>query len=184
MGPEYVYIIAAIIAAASAAYGGYVAHEQSSQAEDLSKFNEKVAEEQAKQARRESVAQEEAMRRDQARAFGEARARMGSLGLLPTGSALSVYEDAAADAEYDSLLKRYEGQLVASGLSTEAAGQRWRQRVERGNQTSILFGTSLSVGAAAISGYGDYSRASSGSTTLGRRGYSSGQYGAPSRPGG
>jgi hypothetical protein len=71
-------------------------------------------------ARRQAGMEEEALRRDTQRQFGELRAAGGQAGLLDSVTFGDVYKQAATAAELDALSLAYQGETQAAGLLTEA----------------------------------------------------------------
>ena len=95
--------------------------------------------------RRQAGMEEEALRRDTQRQFGELRAAGGQAGLLDSVTFGDVYKQAATAAELDALSLAYQGETQARGLLTEA-------RITRAARPSWVQGI-LQAGAAGMGGY-------------------------------
>jgi len=96
-------------------------------------------------ARRQAGMEEEALRRDTQRQFGELRAAGGQAGLLDSVTFGDVYKQAATAAELDALSLAYQGETQARGLLIEA-------RITRAARPSWVQGI-LQAGAAGMGGY-------------------------------
>jgi hypothetical protein len=96
-------------------------------------------------ARRQAGMEEEALRRDTQRQFGELRAAGGQAGLLDSVTFGDVYKQAATAAELDALSLAYQGETQARGLLTEA-------RITRAARPSWAQGI-LQATAAGMGGY-------------------------------
>ena len=100
-------------------------------------------------ARRQAGMEEEALRRDTRRQFGELRAAGSQAGLLDSVTFGDVYKQAATAAELDALSLAYQGETQAQGLLTEA-------RITRASRQSwaqgILHASMLGIGNYASAG--------------------------------
>jgi hypothetical protein len=99
-------------------------------------------------ARRQAGMEEEALRRDTQRQFGELRAAGGQAGLLDSVTFGDVYKQAATAAELDALSLAYQGETQARGLLTEA-------RITRAARPSWAQG----ILQASMLGLGNYASA-------------------------
>jgi hypothetical protein len=105
------------IAAAAAAGSSLMATGQQRQ---VGAAQARALEMEASVARRQAGMEEEALRRDTQRQFGELRAAGGQAGLLDSVTFGDVYKQAATAAELDALSLAYQGETQARGLLTEA----------------------------------------------------------------
>lgn len=96
-------------------------------------------------ARRQAGMQEEQLRRETQRGFGELRAAGAQAGLSESVSFGDVYKQAATAAELDALSLAYQGETQAQSLLTEA-------RITRAARPSWAQGI-LQAGSAALGTY-------------------------------
>ena len=96
-------------------------------------------------ARRQAGMQEEQLRRETKRGFGELRAAGAQAGLSESVSFGDVYKQAATAAELDALSLAYQGETQAQSLLTEA-------RITRAARPSWAQGI-LQAGSAALGTY-------------------------------
>lgn len=106
------YVAAAASAASTAMAGGQQRQVGAAQARQL--------EVDASVARRQAGLQEEQLRRETQRGFGELRAAGAQAGTLESVSFGDVYRQAATAAELDALSLAYQGETQAQSLLTEA----------------------------------------------------------------
>lgn len=76
----------------------------------------------ARAAQSQAAADEEDIRRRNARVLSEVRARTGASGLLMEGSPLEVLADDAAEAELEAQRRRWQGNVEAEQLRSRARG--------------------------------------------------------------
>lgn len=117
----------------------------------VSKAQENMLKGEASVARRQAGLQEEALRRETQRQFGELRAAGAQAGLTESVSFADVYKQAATAAELDALSTAYQGETEAQSLLTEAAITRasrpsWAQGILRA--TSAAAGGYQGAGGA------------------------------------
>lgn len=128
---------------------------------------------QAARTLRATNAQEEALRRQQAKELGRERAAWGQSGLAVSGSPLDAMTESARLAELDALNLRYGGIVQANDLRNQAQSTRWEGRMAR-RAGYIGAGTALLSGASQFAGL------SSMGSTAGKSGMRYGMTGAPS----
>lgn len=109
--------IAAIVAATAAAGSSLMA---TGQQRAVGAAQARALETQAGVARQQAGLQEEALRRDTRRQFGELRAAGAQAGLTESVTFGDVYKQAATAAELDALSLAYQGETEAGSLLTEA----------------------------------------------------------------
>ena len=134
--------IAAIVAATAAGASSLMSTGQQRQ---VGAAQARALEMEAGVARQQAGLQEEALRRETRRSFGELRAAGGQAGLSESVTFADVYKQAATAAELDALSLAYQGETQAQGLLTEA-------RITRAARPSWALGV-LQAGAAAASAY-------------------------------
>lgn len=119
-----------IAAAASGvkAIGQLQAADAQSQA---ARYNAKLANQQAEVERQQTLAREEAQRRQAAQILGQQRAAFAQSGGGMGGSAADVMQQSTALAELDALTIRYEGDLRARGFDTQAEQERFAARTAK-----------------------------------------------------
>ena len=130
------------IAAAAAAGSSMMA---GAQQRKIGTAQARALEMEASVARRQAGMEEEALRRDTQRQFGELRAAGGQAGLLDSVTFGDVYKQAATAAELDALSLAYQGETQAAGLLTEAS----ITRASRPSWTQIA----LQSASAGMGGY-------------------------------
>jgi hypothetical protein len=113
--------IAAVTVLASTAFVAHTQAEQGRYQKKVSKYNARVAENQAQEVRRAGTEEENALRRKTANLLSKQRAQLGAAGVvLGSGSALQLQEDTVAMGEADALRIRREAGLGVSALETSA----------------------------------------------------------------
>lgn len=131
------YAQATGVEAFMAAYGGYIsaasaamtavsAISQAQQQKAASKYNEKVAENQAIASRQQAASNAEMQRRSAAKKVGSMQAAYAASGVSVEGSALDVLEESARNAELDRQNILYGGELRAMGSESTAALEKSR----------------------------------------------------------
>ena len=135
-------ITMAVVAAAASAASSLMSTGQQRQ---IGAAQARALEVEASVARRQAGMEEEALRRETQRQFGELRAAGGQAGLLDSVTFGDVYKQAATAAELDALSLAYQGETQAQGLLTEA-------RITRASRPSWVQGI-LQAGAAGMGGY-------------------------------
>jgi len=135
-------ITIAIAAAAAAAGSSLMATGQQRQ---VGAAQARMLETEASVARRQAGLQEESLRRETQRQFGELRAAGAQAGLLESASFSDVYKQAATAAELDALSVAYQGETEAQALLSEA-------RITRASRPSWAQGI-LQATSAGLSGY-------------------------------
>lgn len=133
---------APFIAAAAAAASSLMATGQQRQ---VGAAQARALEMEAGVARRQAGLEEEALRRETQRQFGELRAAGAQAGLTESVTFGDVYKQAATAAELDALSLAYQGETQAGSLLTEA-------RITRASRPSWVQGI-LQAGAAGMGGY-------------------------------
>lgn len=115
------------------------------QARQVGAAQARALEMEASVARRQAGLEEEQLRRETQRQFGELRAAGAQAGLLGSVTFGDVYKQAATAAELDALSLAYQGETQARGLLTEA-------RIARASRPSWAQGI-LQATAAGLGGY-------------------------------
>lgn len=133
---------APFIAAAAAAASSLMATGQQRQ---VGAAQARALEVEASVARRQAGLEEEALRRETQRQFGELRAAGAQAGLTESVTFGDVYKQAATAAELDALSLAYQGETQAGSLLTEA-------RIVRASRPSWVQGI-LQATSAAMGGY-------------------------------
>ncbi len=137
---------AVIAAAATAAVASLMSTGQQRQ---VGAAQARALEMEAGVARKQAGLEEESLRRDTQRQFGELRAAGAQAGLTESATFSDVYKQAATAAELDALSLAYQGETQARGLLTEA-------RITRASRPSwvqgILQAATLGVGAYGSAG--------------------------------
>ena len=138
--------ITAVIAATAAAASSLMTTGQQRQ---VGAAQARALEMEAGVARQQAGLQEEQLRRDTQRQFGELRAAGAQAGLLESTTFSDVYKQAATAAELDALSLAYQGETQAGSLLTEA-------RITRASRPSwaqgILQASMLGIGQYAGAG--------------------------------
>lgn len=123
-------------------YNAEVARLEGDAAQQQAEFSAQVAEAEARQAR-EAAAFDEGQRRERARfMLSDQRQRFLASGVDLEGSPLEVLAFNAGQAELDALSARYEGEVRAQSLTTEAAARRYQGRVA---QTQARAGAGMAL---------------------------------------
>ena len=99
-------------------------------------YNAAVAEQNADQAFKLADAQEAIQRRKARMALGGQAAQIAESGVTNTGSAVAVAKQSAANAELDSLLIQYHGEMQARGYEAMATSEKYAADVARANARS------------------------------------------------
>ena len=155
-GAEAPAIIAAVGAAAAVAGAGvtaYAAHAQGQAQEEAADFNAKVAKNNAIAAEQAAAIEAEQKREHYRRLMGTQRARQGASGVeISSGSPLLVQLDQAEQAALALSTTQYGGGVRAQGFNAEAEleGFSGSQAARAGTLTagaSILTGVSSAAGA-------------------------------------
>ena len=133
------------IAAAAAAASSLMATGQQRQ---VGAAQARALEVEASVARQQAGLQEEQLRRDTQRQFGELRAAGAQAGLLESTTFSDVYKQAATAAELDALSLAYQGETQAKSLLTEA-------RIVRASRPSWV----QAILQASAAGFGAYAGA-------------------------
>jgi len=136
---------APFIAAAAAAASSLMATGQQRQ---VGAAQARALEVEASVARRQAGLEEEALRRETQRQFGELRAAGAQAGLTESVTFGDVYKQAATAAELDALSLAYQGETQAGSLLTEA-------RIVRASRPSWAQG----ILQASAAGFGAYAGA-------------------------
>jgi hypothetical protein len=129
--------------------------EQSAQREAAAAhdYNAKIAEQNAQTSWNLASAQE-ALQRQRARGvLGEQAAQIAESGVTYSGSALAVAKQSAANAELDSLMIQYQGDLKARGYQAQATSEQYAGDVSRANARAARTAGWLNAGGSVLSGY-------------------------------
>lgn len=137
--------------------------QQGSAARAAGDYNATMLEQSAAVERQQTAAREDAKRREARMVMGSQRAAFAQSGGGMGGSAADVMQQSAINAELDALTLRYEGDLRARGMQTEAASERFAGRQAQrqgyfGAAGSILSGAGQYMGAQEDRRYRDEQR--------------------------
>ena len=147
MGPALPFIMVAATVAAAAVSAVATMRAGSAQAE-AGKYNARVAEMNAKQARDAAALEAMNIRNAGRRTQGTARARAGASGLLlDTGSPLEVFAENAANIEREAATAIYRGEITAQG-------QQQRGVLERYQGSQAQSASYFTAGSTLLSGIG------------------------------
>ncbi len=165
MGFDAALLTMAIASTAAAAAEGVASYQQAQAAEASAEYDAKLQQQNATLARQEAGAAEEMHRRRARVGLSNLRAATTERGLdLASSSAWDLYRQSAMDAEADALEIRRKGEMEARGLEARGAASRFAAGQARTAGRIGAGASLLSVGAAAASGYGDYSLFMAGRT--------------------
>lgn len=107
----------------SAALGGVSAFSQASQQQANARFQQNLADRNARQAALNAQVREQRSRRQAERASGRTRAAFGASGVrLGSGTPLDVLADQAMELEQNILLERFGGQQQAASFQARSEG--------------------------------------------------------------
>lgn len=138
---------------------------QGQQQAAMHNYNASILNQNARIERQQADAREEAKRRETAMVLGSQRAAFAQAGAGLDGSAADVMLQSATNAELDSMMIRYEGDLRARGLKEQA-------RQERLSGKTAMTQGYFNAAGSILGGVGDYMRgredARYRSTMLGR----------------
>lgn len=147
-------LIAGLVA--STAFQALGAFQQSSMAKAQAKYQAKLAENQALDARQRAEAEEDEKRRQIAQTVGTARARQAANGLLvddtPDSTNFQLIDDLIVAGELDILRIRDNGERQARGAEAQAE----LYKTQAKNQNPLLAGLGAGI-SAGVSAYGSYS---------------------------
>lgn len=150
----------AAVGAYSAVQSGKAAEAQYKSAQQAADYNAEIEAQNARVARQQAGAREEAQRRQARQVLGEQRAALSQAGIGLAGSAADVYGQSAANAELDALNIRYEGELGARGLLAQSALTSYEGKVAGMNAKSAkkagYVNAASSLLAGATNAYGAY----------------------------
>lgn len=132
------------------------------QAQRAAEFNAATMEAEARIARQQGAAREEAQRRRAREFLGTQRAAAGQAGVGLGGSIGDVLEQSATEAELDALNIRYESNLQALGMENQAAITRWQGKEAKRAARARAVATVIS-GAAQYGQGGGFNFGKSGS---------------------
>jgi len=156
MGPEYIALILAAIAAGTTAYAAYESGQSQKRA---SNYNRMMAENNAIAARQQAAAKQKQQDRETKMRLGAIRANQGAFGGAMEGSALDVLGDTAAQLELQRQNIEYAGELQARGFDATAVLDSIRgENAARAGYYQA--GASLLGGASSV--YGGYSKLNRG----------------------
>jgi len=149
--------IAAVATVASTAFGAYNQIQQGNFQKDVSRYNARVAENEAESTRAAGVEEENKRRRATAEMLSSQRAQLGASGVsLASGSALQLQQDTELLGEVDALRIRSNTSQRAEALETEADLTRTKGDFAKSAGLSSAFGTVLGgVGKTLSTGVAD-----------------------------
>lgn len=131
---------AALAGPAVSAYGQI---EQGKAYDRAAQLNAQTMEAEARIARQQGGAREEAQRRRAREVLGTMRASIGQAGIGFGGSAADIYDQSATNAELDALNIRYESDLQAMGIMNQAALTRYEGKQAKRAAKISAFATIL-----------------------------------------
>lgn len=99
--------------------------QQGNAARGAANYNAAMLDQNAATERQQAGAREDAQRRRAAQVLGSQRAAFAQSGGGMGGSAADVMQQSAINAELDALTLRYEGDLRARGMESQAVGERF-----------------------------------------------------------
>ncbi len=134
-----------------AAVSAIGAIQQGNAAQAASNYNAARMEQNAAIEREQANQREEAKRRETRLLLGAQRAAFAQSGGGMGGSAADVMQQSAINAELDALTLRYEGEMRARGMESEAAAERFSNR--QSQQSGLLTGAASVL--SGISRYGE-----------------------------
>lgn len=147
--------IALIASAAASAYGSYSQGQQQAQnykaQAAVAARNAMLQRQQARTARQQAGAEEEAQRRQAAQFLGTQRAAIGQSGIGYGGSAGQLIEDSAIQAELDALNIRYGGEQQAQGLLEQARSSELESGLLRANAKQARAAGAMGAGTSLLS---------------------------------
>jgi Flp pilus assembly protein TadB len=152
---EYAAVAAVVIGVAAAGASAYASYEQAEQQKKSAKYNQRVAENQAAQAKEQGKLAAESERDRQRRLLATQHVRQAASGVLTTeGSPLVVQADSVRQGQRDLQLIEYGTDVRATGWSAEAELQRgqasWYRKAGAINAgVSLLGGVSSAAGQYA-----------------------------------
>lgn len=155
--------------AASAGLGAIGSIQQGFASRQQAEYNAQVAEQNAAAARAQAALDESTSRKKSSMVLGAIRARAAANTGDVSGSALDVLADSASEAELEALTLRYQGEVKARQMESEAAIERRR------GKNAILEGfvgagtRLLTAGGYALKAYGGSDAGGSAIPTLGTR---------------
>lgn len=115
--------------------------------------------ENAQIAYQQAGVREDAQRRKGHQVLGQQRAAFAQSGIDSTsGSSALVQEQSADETNLDALYMRYEGNLQARGLKTQAEQERYGGRIDRMNARTAKVGGYMGAATSALSFAASYAR--------------------------
>ena len=139
-----------------------------------SKYNAKIAENNATAAQQQADFSEKLQRERSARALASQRVAIGKSGVTREGSALDVLAESAAEAEMDARAIRYGGELESNAYRAQAALDKHSAKMAKMGGY-IGAGTALFSGLTSMAQSGYYSNPNNYLTPNTRR-YTSNPY--------
>ena len=131
-------------------------YQQGSAQAAADRYNARAAQVQAATVDQQTTAAEQ-QQRDKARDFlGNAVATSAETGVGVSGSRAQVLGQSAEDAEYQTLLTRYQGHLQSQGLRAQASLLKTQAQGAETFGKEALFTGLVSAGAQGLAGYGRY----------------------------
>lgn len=138
-----------LVSASAIAATGAISQGQAE--DDAAKFNAALLEQNSTAELQQTGQREEAQRRQARQVLGAQRAALAESGGGMGGSAADVMQQSSANAELDALMMRYEGDLRARGMRTEAVMERYA-----GKQAKIA--SYYKAGGSVLSGAASYGK--------------------------
>jgi hypothetical protein len=155
VGIETALIVGTVASVAAAGVAAEASREQGQAQAGAAKYNAAALSQQARVALQQSAAAEDQQRAANRDKLARMRAGAAEGSTDISGSRSDLLSQDAGDAEYDALLTRYKGRLQASGLSAQAAEDKYQgaAAARYGNQAFV--GGMIGAGAQGLSGYAD-----------------------------
>lgn len=157
---------------AAAAVSAVSAIQQANTQKAASKYNEKLAENQAIGAEQEAAAAADRQRRNASKTIGSMQASYAASGVSAEGSPLEVLEESARNAELDRLTILWNGQSRAQGYQNTAELERSRGKNAMASGYLSAAGSAFKGFASAYTPSGGGSTSSTASTGTNDGGYS------------
>ena len=153
---EYVAIASAVIGALSAISSSQQAKAQYKAQAQANEYNAAVMRDRADTTRSAFNQREEQQRRSNRLAAGKRAAAAAQSGLGLDGSNADVEQQSAVFAELDALNIRYQGDLEARGLLSQASLESWQSGLNRGYSTAAGQQGYLNAAGAVLSSASSY----------------------------
>jgi hypothetical protein len=153
---SWVYIASAAIGAVGAISSGQQQKTQFQAYAQANEYNALAQQQRAQTSRLVAGEREQMQRRESAFAIGKQRAAAAESGLGLGGSTGDLTSQSELFAEMDALNVRYQGELEASGLMSQANLEGWQAGVNRQSGSSAAALGYVGAAGQILSSYGGY----------------------------